>query len=180
VVQAAAGPEPRFDTSALGEEIALVPAQSAAVVPYFILNGGASDRAVATVERPVVVIGRAAEPGLDVAPTVTAIVWFTEADVVCEGAGVGGSMGSSCGFEFLGRFGFTGATTGPGTDDITYAVPLETSVVKLLAESGTYWQRPRGGYGVVPFGDTVSLPETIIAFDADGNEIGRWENDILP
>lgn len=180
VVQAAAGPEPRFDTSALGEEIALVPARSAAVVPTSILRGRAGDPAAATPQRPVVVIGSATQPTSNVAPTVTALVWFTETGVVCQGAGVGESMGSGCGLELLGRFGFTGGTTGGDGDEIDYVVPLETSVVQLLSESGTYWQRPRGGYGVVPFGDTVSLPETIIAFDVDGNEIGRWENDIMP
>jgi hypothetical protein len=30
-----------------------------------------------------------------------------------------------------------------------------------------------GGYGVISFGDTVDRPTTIVAYDADGNEVGN-------
>jgi len=59
--------------------------------------------------------------------------------------------------------------------ELTYSVPLDTSVVQFVAEGDeTWWQRPVGGFGVVAFGGIVGRPSMIIAYDADGNEIGRW------
>ena len=178
IIQAAPGPEPRFDTSVLGSEISLVGAQSAGVVPSFILNGRDSDRAAATVDRPVIVAGTVRQPGDDQASSLTQLIWFTETGTICEGAGIGGSLGYSCGFEILSQFGVTSEMTGgpPNEGSVTYAVPLNASVVQILTDSDSFWQRPAAGFGLVPYGTTVDRPTTIVAYDADGNEIGRWES----
>jgi hypothetical protein len=47
-------------------------------------------------------------------------------------------------------------------------------VVQIVTPSQSYWQRPLGGYGVVPFGDTVDRPTSIVAYDAEHNELGSW------
>lgn len=178
IIQAASGPEPRFDTSVLGAEIPLVPTQFASVVPSFILNGRDNDRAAATVDRPVVVVGTVGQPGTDQTSSLTQMIWFTETGTICEGAGIDGSLGYGCGFEILSQFGITGESTGGPSNDgaVTYAVSLNASVVQILTASDTFWQRPVAGYGLVPYGTTVDRPTTIVAYDVDGNEIGRWEN----
>ena len=177
VVQAEPGPEPRFDTSQLGEELALVPASSAEVVSE-LLDGRPLDGGVlATESRPVIVIGTVQVPESD--RSVTSLQWFTEAGVPCEGSADGAGFGSACGSVPLSRLGVTGGgyiedDEGNREGEITYNVPLETSVVQALAGSSSYWQRPIGGYGVFVYGGSVEGPTTIIAYDAEGNEIDRW------
>lgn len=179
VVQAAPGSEPRFDTSELGEELPLVPATSGDVLPRSMFDGPNPDRPAATQDRPVVVIGTVDQPGSDW-PPVTALVWFTVSGVTCEGTTSDGGVGSGCGFEIGSRFGIGGGSTTSDEDgelvsaDVSYVVPLETSVVQILTASQSYWQQPVGGYGVIPYGDTVEQPRSIVAYDADGNEIGSW------
>ncbi len=178
VIQAETGPEPRFDPSELGEHLPLSPATSADMVPIHLLTGSFGDGAAATEERPVVVMGTAAQPDSD-HPGVTALVWITKAGVTCEGTASDDGMGSGCGFEIMSRYGLGGLSTSESdgqliSGEATYAVPLETSVVQIVTPSQTYWQRPRGGYGVIPFGDTVDPPTSIVAYDADGNELGAW------
>jgi hypothetical protein len=78
---------------------------------------------------------------------VTALVWFTGTGITCEGTGSDEGVGSACGFEILSHFGLgEGSTTeSEGHDlisgDANYVVPLETSVVQIITESQTYWQR---------------------------------------
>lgn len=180
VIQATPGPEPRFDVNELGEELPFIPAATADVVPPQLLTGTfGTEPATATEERPVIVMGTTRQPESDGAAA-TALVWFTPTGLTCEGIGSDEGMGSACGFEILSHFGLGEGSTTESEDgvlisgDATYVVPLESSVVQIVAQSQTYWQRPLGGYGVISFGDTVDRPTTIIAYDADGNELGNW------
>jgi hypothetical protein len=179
VIQAKSGPEPRFDTSELGEELPLVPAMSVDVAPLHLLTGSFGEEAAATEERPVIVMGTTRQPDSD-HPAVTALVWITQTGVTCEGTASGDGLGSGCGFEIMSRFGLGGGSiteTDEGvilSGDVSYTVPLETSVVQIVTPSQSYWQRPLGGYGVVPFGDTVDRPTSIVAYDAEHNELGSW------
>ena len=74
----------------------------------------------------------------------------------------------------LARYGITGESTGTGRDTLTYSAPLDTSVIHIITDDATYWQQPIAGYGLIPYGQTVSRPTEIIALDAQGNELGRW------
>jgi hypothetical protein len=180
VLQAKPGPAPGFDTSSLGVEIPLNAATSVDDIPPFILENGPADAALGPAGRPILVIGTARQPDSASDTSVTAVMWYTGTGVVCEGSGTTGSMGSGCGSVLRGMLGFGGASTGGDANHIVYTVTLDTSVVQILTDTGSYWQRPNGGYGVIPFGDTVAVPRTLVGFDADGAEIGRWENDIMP
>jgi hypothetical protein len=174
VVQAEAGPEPRFDLAVVGEELPLQPAVSIDVLPESFFDDelfGA--RPAATEDLPVVVIGSVAQPDSD-APSVAGLLWFTDTGTPCLSAGDAESMGSGCGFELQTRFGVGGESNMGTYNHIHYEVPLDTSVVQIVTASQDYWQRPVAGFGLVNFGDTVGRPTTIIAYDADGNEIGRW------
>lgn len=173
VVQAMHGPEPRFDPASLGEALPLEAASSTDVLPERFFDDDLGTRPAATEERPVVVIGTVAQPGSD-APSVTGILWFTDTGMPCLGAGVDESMGSGCGFEFQTRFGVGGESNMGTYNHIHYEVPLDTSIVQIQTASQDYWQRPIGGFGMVTFGDTVGRPNMIIAYDSEGNEIGRW------
>lgn len=179
VIQAPLGPEPRFDTSDLGEELTLEPAMSAGVVPATLSERVVGvvdyDTASATAERPVVVIGTSHQPGSKAeGPGVTALVWFTDVSTTCVGRSMGTGMGSGCGSEILGTFGFGGESRLDGASSASYTVPLETSVVQIIANSSSYWQRPAGGHGVIAYDDNLGRPVELIAYDADGNEIGSW------
>lgn len=174
VIQAPAGLEPSFDVDSLGEELPMVPAASVDVVPDMLFESGFGDRARATHDRPVVVIGTVEQPGSN-APPVTLLVWFTELGVPCTSTTAGDGMGSACGFELMSRFGVSGESSSGIFNDLDYAVPLETSVVQIVTGSQSYWQQPVAGYGIVAFGDTVDRPTALIAYDAAGNEIGEWQ-----
>lgn len=115
VIQAAQGPEPRFDTSELGEELPVLPASSADLLPEFMFERTPSDRPAATEDRPVIVIGTVGQPGSDW-PPVTALVWFTTTGVTCEGTTSDGGLGSGCGFEIGSRFGIGGGSTTSNED----------------------------------------------------------------
>ena len=175
VIQAGSGTAPLFDVSTLGEELPLVPVTTFDVVPKDTLSellGG--EPAAASEDRPVIVLGSVTQPGTE-SPTVYLMVSFTPTGVTCVSSGTDSSMGSTCGFEPLTRSGF-GLESNMGTySELTYSVRLDTSVVQFVTEGDeTWWQRPVGGFGVVAFGGIVGRPSMIIAYDADGNEIGRW------
>lgn len=180
VIQAMRGPEPRFDTSQLGAELPLASATSASVVPQQMFTGTFGDEPpAATEERPVIVMGTARQPDSDL-PPVTVLVWFSQTGATCQGTATSQLMGSrGCGFEILRHLGVTGGFTEESSQgvsgEVVYTVSLETSVVQIVTESGArYWQQPSGGYGVVPWGDTVDQPTKLVGLDADGNEIGAW------
>jgi hypothetical protein len=173
VLQAPRGPSPQFDPGRLGAEIPLAPATSADVVPRVVTDRDGSDRALATEERPIVIIGTVQEPDTTPDPR-TIMVWFTESGGVCQGAASEDGMGSGCGDIPLARYGITGESTGTGRDTLTYSAPLHTSVIHIITDDATYWQQPIAGYGLIPYGQTVSRPTEIIALDAQGNELGRW------
>lgn len=180
VIQAPPGPEPSFDVSGLGEELALVPATSADVVPDSLFERTVgivgNDVAVATRDRPVVVVGTVVQPDSDRTPETTALIWFSASGFACDGSVSDGGFGSSCGYDVLVHFGQSGESySSEGIGEISYTVPLETAVVQIVTESQSFWQRPVAGYGLVPYGDTVERPTELIAFNAAGDEIGRWD-----
>lgn len=178
VIQAMSGPQPLFDTSALGVELPVVAATSDDILPQSMFEWPSSEQPAATEDRPVIVLGTVGQPNSNAA-AVTILVWFTKTGTICSGTASDGGIGSGCGFEVLSRFGHAGGSyeetdDGVVSGEVSYVVPLETSVVQVVTPSGTFWQRPSGGYGVVPFGDTVGRPTSIVAYDADGDEIGDW------
>lgn len=177
VVQAARRPEPLFDTGSLGDELPLAPATSSDIPFDLMFAGIGGDVPAATEDRPVIILGRVGQPNSD-RPQVIILVWFTESGVTCVGTTTGDGLGSGCGFEIQSQFGNAGESTEESIDgvfgEVTYVVPMETSVVQIVTPSQTYWQRPVGGYALVPFGDTVDRPTEVIGFDALGNEVGRW------
>ncbi len=174
VVQAEAGPEPRFDPTMLGEELPIEATGSLEVLPdRFFDDEFSGTRPAATEDLPVIVIGTVTQPGSD-SPAVTGLLWFTDTGMPCVSVGVAESMGSGCGLELQTRFGVGGESNMGTYNHIDYEVPVDTSVVQIVTPSQNYWQRPIAGHGLVNFGDTVGRPTTIIAFDVDGNEIGRW------
>lgn len=180
VIQAPTGPEPQFDPSDLGEELPLEPARSPDVIPETLFRGRSGNVPVATEGRPIIVLGTIRQPGSDV-EAVTMLLWFTETPGVNNGLAAGESLGGGGGSYPLNRYGVgvrsytetEGSTEVVG--EMTYSVPLETSVVQIVTGSDSYWQRPAGGYGAISWGDTVDEPTTLIAFDAEGDQLGEWE-----
>jgi hypothetical protein len=178
VIQAAAAPEPVFDVGSLGQELPLEPVESFEVVPD-VGGLGFLGQVLGTEQRPVIVIGSANRSQLDLSPIIL-MRWFTDTGSTCEGASSGEGMGTGCGSRPpLAQLGVTSASSLEGDDgfaygEITYNVPLETSVVQAIAGSETFWQRPIGGSGLFFYGGSIPKASTIIAYDADGNEIGRW------
>lgn len=170
VIQAVEGPEPRFDPSQLGEELRLMPVDTTEGLPI-----PPTAIARATEDRPVVIIGTVEQPGSD-APPVTGVLWFTPTHMTCVGGGTGDSMASGCGFLLHQVFGVWTQSTMTEYSYLDYRVPLDTSVVQIVTVSEDYWQRPRGGVGLVSFGDTIGRPSILIAYDVEGNEIGRWSS----
>lgn len=177
VIQAPRGPEPQFDTAALGEEMPLVPAESADVLPELMFGGPLGPEAIATEDRPVIIIGTATRQPSGAEP-VTAVLWFSEWGGVNLSETRGSGMGSSGGTFPLERYGITGESRSSrfATSDLSYSVPLETAVVQFITDEGTYWQRPIAGYGVISQKYTEDpRPSSIIAFDANGDQIEEWE-----
>jgi len=178
VVQAVAAPEPVFDVGSLGQELPLEPVESFEVVPD-VGEMGFLGQVPGTEQRPVIVIGSADRSQLDLSPIIL-MRWFTDTGSTCEGASSGEGMGTGCGFTPpLARLGVTGQSSLEGDDgfafgEVTFNVPLETSVVQAVAGSETFWQRPIGGSGLFFYGGSVPKATMIIAYDAEGNEIGRW------
>ncbi|MFP4553061.1 MAG: hypothetical protein ACLFRT_04315 [Actinomycetota bacterium] len=182
VIQAPRGPEPQFDTAALGEEMPLVPAESADVLPEMMFGGprpGPRSRSepLATEDRPVIVIGTATHQPSGAEP-LTAILWFGEWGGVNFSETRGSGYGSGGGNFPLQRFGIIGESRSSrfAVSDLSYSVPLETAVVQFIIDEGTFWQRPTAGYGVISQKYTEDpRPTSIIAYDAEGNQIGERE-----
>ena len=178
VIRAGEVAAPRFDVDLLGREVALAPVDSRDELPEMEELSSGGQLVAATEDRPVVVLGSVDRSEMD-QPPVSLMVWFTRTDEVCVGEFYGDGVASGCGFLPLVHFGVTGESSVQGDDgfvygEVTYSVPLETAVVQALTGSETFWQRPIGGYGLFPYGGSVPKAATIIAYDADGNEIGRW------
>lgn len=177
VIQAPRGPEPQFDTAALGKEMPLVPAESAEVLPEMMFGGPLGPEAIATQDRPVIIIGTATRQPSGAEP-VTAVLWFSQWGGANLSETRGSGMGSGGGTFPLERYGITGESRSSrfATSDLSYSVPLETAVVQFIADGSTYWQRPIAGYGVISQKYTEDpRPTSIIAYDATGNQIGEWE-----
>jgi len=178
VIQAGEGAVPLFDVGSLGREIPLEPVPSFDLLPETSGMGSLGEAVIGTEDRPVVVLGSVDRSELELAP-IYLMLWFTETGDLCEGWSDGEGTASSCGFIPLVHLGGTGESSVQGDDgfvygEVTYSVPLETAVVQALTGSETFWQRPIGGYGVFPYGGSVPKATTIVAFDDEGNEIGRW------
>lgn len=177
VVQAPRGPEPQFDTSSLGVEMPFEPADSTDVLPE-TMSGGLGPEPLATEDRPLIVIGTATRQPAGAEP-LTAVLWFSELGGVNLGETRGGSgLGSSGGTLPLQRYGIIGEHRSSrfAVSDLSYSVPLETAVVQFITDEGTFWQRPIAGYGVISQKYTEDpRPTSLIAFDAEGNQIGEWE-----
>lgn len=183
IIQAPRGPEPRFDVSTLGEELPLEPAENLDAIPVETLFRGRSGHIpVASEIRPVIVIGTARQPGSEMEPP-TMLLWFTDLPGMTVGLAQGNGIGSGGASYPLDRYGIGNQSEsridGPEgqliSAQLSYAVPLETSVVQIITEEGNFWQRPNAGYGAISYGDTVGEPTSIIALDANGDQIGEWE-----
>ncbi len=180
VVQAPPGPEPAFDPSTLGQEAPLVALESMDVALDTMLASGeesfAVEPAIATADRPIVAVGTLDPPG-NLSQT-SYLIWFTEPDDVCEAVVWPTGSGSGCGGPVAGTsYGATGSGSEGGQTTISYSVPPETSVVQFVTRDGDYWQRPNTGHGLFSWGRDVLRPTEMVAYAADGSELGRWKID---
>jgi hypothetical protein len=189
------GPEPRFDTSALGREVVFEPSEDDDIsvqvsqlifdslppgyeypIPMdleslegrltALINDGVSD---ATITGPIQYVGHMADLGQHV------IIWEID-----QGLGVsvipGDTASSCCGGTSEDYGMWLGAGDG-STAVIVVAVPIETSVVGITEPDGTgLWQRPIGGWGMFEVAEWSqgSPGPTIDAYDDLGNQIGHW------
>lgn len=180
VIQAPRGPEPQFDLSDLGEELPLEPVENLGAIPMETLFRGRSGNIpLASEMRPVIVVGTVRQPQSEMEPA-TVLLWFTDLPGLTIGLARGNGIGSGGGSYPLDRYGIGNRSRSESegilvSAQMSYAVPFETSVVQIITEEGNFWQRPNAGYGAISYGDTVDEPTSIIAFDAEGNQIGEWE-----
>ena len=161
----AAGPEPLFDTSALGFEVALEPVENDAGIPTEILSeikDGPTGEL--TPIGPFLYAGQVAESG-------RLLAVYQVSGGVCMISGGPSSIQIGC----------SGRDEGYGLyRDVHVFVPLETSVVAITTLDGQrLWQRPIGGWALFDLPDPPqgSPPHSIDAYDAFGNLIGQWGSD---
>lgn len=165
MVQPLPGPEPRFDTFTLGEEIpftSLTPdhplAQDLAANFYDFIDP------LPLPTGPIVFVGHASGTlgGYR-------LLWPTETNGYCGGTQTGG-----------GCLGSQGIVPEDGVavfdDDGLVTVPLDASVVVLRFNTETsLWQRPTGGWAIFPTAVDGDDTYWIDVYDADGNLMATTE-----
>ncbi|HLF43344.1 MAG TPA: hypothetical protein VJA46_07440 [Acidimicrobiia bacterium] len=185
ILQPAPGPEPQFDTSALGTEVPLVPASTVADIPngFLATTDNSADTAVEaplvehcvrTESRPILHIGYVSE--IDARLLIYGTVSDGRGDYIFDG-GPGlpqYAVAIACdGFSGY-PHGVSGHGAGFGNSGfMNVEVSPLTSVVTVSTNEGErLWQRPVAGWALFPYkGGTV----TIDALDAAGSVIGHWE-----
>jgi len=186
LLQGALGPEPRFDTSALGIEQVLEPVDNGPdAVPWQAIVAGhetqqLSDRLVlvgevgssfanAPVRTAVAVVEADHEGSAGTEPTVCLLIAQNDQDdwasvLTCRprlSRTFSDDAGTSTMFVwFHTRY-----------DVLAVTAPSDTAVVALESPAARLWQRPRGG--VALFNVDTTRPATITFYGASGAELGR-------
>jgi hypothetical protein len=169
MLQPPVGPQPEFDTSGLGTQLSMIPAESGDDIPDTFFAQAQAPRMgehVLNPKRPVIHVGYL--EGIDT----RLIVYGTNSNGYCVSA----DGGTACGDFSQYPYGVVMSGTGSGGGDVSVRVPEGTSVVRLSIDgSEAQWQRPRGGWALFPL--TVLEPAlfTVEAYDANGGLIGQWE-----
>lgn len=174
VLQAQFGPAPQFDVAGLGEEVRLVPlgAPGAPSLPasYFSRGGGGEpdgrdDR------YPVVHLGSVGGVHLVLDGTRDGDLCDSTVDPMGGGA-------AGCGpLPFTPRYGLSGYSTGGDFSTMTVRVPEAASVAAVSYRDVTAWQRPAAGYALFPLDGREPGPVEVVAYLADGTELGRWSSE---
>ncbi len=166
VVRPALGPAPAFDTSPLGEEIPLV--TSAPVPPAFFGWAVGEDGSGRDPALPVVHVGSVDDVHLLLYGSLNGD--RCDATIRITGAG-----GAGCGpVEFTPRYGSQGLASDGRSGVITVRVPRETAAVAVTMRAGAMWQRPAAGWALFPFTGSDPGQVEVVAYAADGSELGRW------
>ena len=128
-----------------------------------------------TSEDPIVSWAEAGpEPRFDTSPLGLEVVFEARRPCLIPG------VEETCGPSVQDDYGLMSAGGDQYSTTITVRVPPETSVVGIIAHtrsaSWRFWQRPIGGWGVfeVPGWPDGTPGPRVIAFDADGIQIGQW------
>lgn len=191
LLQGALGPEPRFDTGALGVEQAIEPvATGPDAVPWQAILGGHEDLQLAD---PIVLVGEIRSTFVNAPVRAAAAVVETDhGGSAGEGPSVSfliaqtdpsGEWASAlAGMPISAETRFDGVTLwaglGAGKDSIAVAVPPETAVAALETPLGRLWQRPRGN---VAFFSLDDLGVAAITFyGSTGTVLGHVEVDRAP
>jgi type IV secretory pathway VirB2 component (pilin) len=191
LLQGALGPEPRFDTGALGVEQAIEPVDTGPdAVPWQTIIAGHEDLHPAD---PIVLVGeirstflnapvRAAvavveadhEGSAGTEPSVGFLV--AQTDLTGEWASSLSSVPSSLETSFDGATLWVGL--GSGKDSIAVAAPPETAVAALETPLERLWQRPRGNVAFFSLDDLTVV--TITFYGSSGDILGHVETDLGP
>jgi hypothetical protein len=175
VLQPSQGPEPRFDTTALGTALALVPATSIDEIPdsFWTLPGISPNLngSVRSETRPVLHIGYL--PEVDYRMLVYGTVSNGRCYVVIRSTSSGMGCGDFSRYPY-GVFGFGGIEGEIGY--VYVVVPEATSVVTISFDGAEQmWQRPVAGVAMFPSRIDDGIAYAANAYDATGAVIGHWE-----
>ncbi len=176
ILQPLPGPEPEFDTDALGAEVVLIPAATGDEIPEMFwelsANSLVEEDGNGSPDRPVLHIGYVEEVDTRV------LVFESASGGRCEGILTQGGSGSfGChGFARYG-YGISGYSRQEGMlGEVEVEVPEGTSVVTISVDGDQpRWQRPVGGWAVLPAGARDFVDFEVVAYDASGQVIGRWD-----
>jgi hypothetical protein len=172
MLQPPPGPEPEFDTDALGTEVVLTPASTGDEVPEMFWELSANSMVEEDGDRPVLHIGYVEEIDTRV------LVFESASGGRCEAILTQGGSGSFGCHDFT-RYGY-GVSGSGGQEgmlgEVEVEVPEGTSVV-TISEDGVppRWQRPVAGWAVLPV-EVHDFPDfEVVAYDSSGQVIGRWD-----
>jgi hypothetical protein len=166
VIQPALGPEPQFDTSILGREISLEPAAPGVTVVDRLLAGpDLEEDRLSIPNEPILYIGRIEEPFAS-----DFLIWTDGMYGFCESLD---DYGTSC--ESPAELDPDNPIRHSGQPDLVVVfVPLDAAAVGLKLDNGEpMWQRPIGGWALLPgpFNETTRFTLTI--YDEAGTVIGN-------
>jgi hypothetical protein len=191
LLQGALGPEPRFDTSALGVEQVIEPVDNGPdAVPWQAI---VADKETVQLSGRIVLVGEIRSTFANV--PVRAVVAVVEADhegsagtepsvgflvaqtdLTGEWASSLSSVPSSLETRFDGATLWVGL--GSGKDSIAVAAPPETAVAALETPLERLWQRPRGNVAFFSLDDLTGV--TITFYGSSGDILGHVETDLAP
>jgi hypothetical protein len=174
VLQPGLGPEPEFDTSALGTEVILEPASSLAEIPDAVFAEEALPSSGAHRPKdslPLLHVGFLSEIRS------TLMVYGSSGDLLCSFAVSETFSGGGCGGFNTYPYGLFGS--GGKQGDLGYSivfVPESTAAVVLVVnDSDPMWQRPRAGWNMFPTPIVEGTTATAVAYASTGLVLGEWE-----
>lgn len=175
VVQPEPGPEPLFDTSLLGLEIVLIPAEPGDPIMERLQREGGLFRLDDSFQldetRPILHIGRIDE--IDAQHIIYPTAGNSYCDIVVEGDS---GAGAGCGDFTNSQYGVASAGSSGIVGHVNINVPTNTSVVALTTDDGQQlWQRPTAGWAIFPARVHDNATYIVDAYDTLGNQTGHWE-----